>query len=63
MRIKPDLFANGGDRLPDNTPELKVCNDYRIQVLFNIGGNKQESSSDLVKEARKMINSLMAENQ
>jgi cytidyltransferase-like protein len=50
-RIKPDYFANGGDRFPDNTPELKVCLDYNIKPIFNIGGGKVASSSKLVENA------------
>jgi len=50
-RIKPDYFANGGDRFPDNTPELKVCLDLGIKPLFNVGGEKVASSSELVAHA------------
>lgn len=48
-RIKPDFFANGGDRFPDNTPELQVCTELKIKPLFNIGGGKIASSSELVR--------------
>lgn len=48
-KFKPDIFCNGGDRLPDNTPELVLCCDLGIQVKFNVGGGKVESSSDLVR--------------
>lgn len=51
-RIKPDYFANGGDRFPDNTPELKVCLDLGIKPLFNIGGEKTASSSELINAVR-----------
>jgi len=50
-RIRPDYFANGGDRFPDNTPELLVCNELGIKPLFNIGGGKIASSSELVRSA------------
>lgn len=46
-RIKPDAFANGGDRKSDNTPELEVCKRLRIEALFNVGGEKINSSSEL----------------
>lgn len=52
-RIRPKFFANGGDRGPENTPELKLCNDLQIRAVFNIGGEKIQSSSELVKKARK----------
>lgn len=48
-RIKPDYFANGGDRFPDNTPELQVCKELKIKPLFNVGGGKIASSSELVR--------------
>ena len=47
--IKPDIFANGGDRFEDNIPEVKVCNELGIKMVFNVGGEKMESSSELVK--------------
>lgn len=51
-RIKPDYFANGGDRTTSNTPELKLCMELGIKPLFNIGGEKVASSSNLVDFAK-----------
>ena len=51
-RIKPDYFANGGDRHLTNTPEMEVCQELEIQMLWNIGGGKIQSSSDLVSKAK-----------
>lgn len=48
QRIKPDYFANGGDRKTDNTPEMAVCKQNDIELLWNMGGGKIQSSSDLV---------------
>ena len=50
-RIKPDYFANGGDRKTDNTPEMDVCNELGIELLWNVGGGKIQSSSTLVSDA------------
>ena len=50
-RLKPDFFANGGDRYEDNTPEMNVCEAFGIEMLWNIGGGKVQSSSDLVNKA------------
>lgn len=50
-RIRPEFFANGGDRTENNTPELALCVDYGIRPLFGIGGEKVASSSELVKAA------------
>jgi cytidyltransferase-like protein len=47
-RIRPDCFANGGDRTDINTPELVLCDELGIQALFGIGGDKRHSSSEIV---------------
>jgi D-beta-D-heptose 7-phosphate kinase/D-beta-D-heptose 1-phosphate adenosyltransferase len=55
-KIKPHIFANGGDRFADNIPEFKLCNDLGIKMVFNVGkGGKVRSSSDLLKEYSKHI--------
>jgi D-beta-D-heptose 7-phosphate kinase/D-beta-D-heptose 1-phosphate adenosyltransferase len=52
-RLKPAYFANGGDRKKTNTPEVDVCNELGIELLWGVGGNsKSASSSDLVNRAR-----------
>lgn len=51
-RIKPDYFANGGDRTEENTPELELCKELDIRPLFNIGGDKVASSSDIIAMAK-----------
>jgi cytidyltransferase-like protein len=51
-RFKPDYFANGGDRYEENTPEMDVCEKLGIQMLWNIGGGKIQSSSELVTKAQ-----------
>ena len=50
-KFKPDIFCNGGDRLPLNTPEVKLCKDMGIEMIWNVGGEKVESSSELVERA------------
>lgn len=49
--VRPDVFANGGDRKVENTPEVKLCAELGIEMAFNIGGGKIELSSELVKKA------------
>jgi cytidyltransferase-like protein len=44
---KPDYFANGGDRTMDNTPEMRVCEELGIKMLWGVGGGKIQSSSEL----------------
>ena len=50
--LRPDYFANGGDRTAENTPELKLCCDLGIKTIFNVGGEKVASSSELVNALR-----------
>ena len=51
-RIRPDYFANGGDRILSNTPEMDLCVELGIQMMWNVGGGKEQSSSDLVNSVR-----------
>ena len=30
LRLKPDYFANGGDRKLNNTPEMEICDELNI---------------------------------
>ena len=41
-------FANGGDRKKGNVPELDVCKDLNVVMLWGIGGCKIQSSSWLI---------------
>ena len=50
-RVKPTYFANGGDRKTNNTPEMKLCKELGIGLLWNVGGGKIQSSSTLVNDA------------
>ena len=50
--LRPDFFANGGDRTAQNTPELKLCCDLGIKTIFNVGGDKVASSSELANALR-----------
>lgn len=52
--IKPHIFANGGDRKPDGdpVPEVDVCDELGIEMVYNIGtGGKVQSSSWLIAKA------------
>ncbi len=44
------IFANGGDRIIKNTPEIKLCKKLGIETAFNVGGGKTQSSSKLLKQ-------------
>jgi D-beta-D-heptose 7-phosphate kinase/D-beta-D-heptose 1-phosphate adenosyltransferase len=49
----PDYFANGGDRKQKNTPEMTVCEELGIEMLWSMGGGKIQSSSWLVESSKK----------
>jgi cytidyltransferase-like protein len=50
--VRPHVFANGGDRRNmDEIPEAVVCRELGIEMVFNVGGGKVQSSSDLVQRA------------
>jgi D-beta-D-heptose 7-phosphate kinase/D-beta-D-heptose 1-phosphate adenosyltransferase len=49
--IKPHIFVNGGDRKQDNIPEVALCNELGIDMVFNVGfGGKIQSSSWLLEK-------------
>lgn len=50
-RLRPDYFANGGDRKNDNTPEVQLCQALGIALVWEIGGGKTNSSSDIARRA------------
>ena len=50
--IRPNMFANGGDRKGDNVPEVALCDELGIQMLWNVGGEKAQSSSWLVEKSK-----------
>lgn len=52
-RYRPDCFGKGGDRNYQNTPEVGICKLFGIKLLFGLGGNKTQSSSKLVEDAKK----------
>lgn len=60
-KLKPDIFANGGDRTPADAkkaasslnPEANLCEALGIKMIFNVGkGGKLRSSSELVTRFR-----------
>lgn len=52
-RHKPDVFANGGDRKENNTPEMDLCDHIGIEMMWCVGGSeKPQSSSWLVDKLK-----------
>lgn len=54
-KIRPHIFANGGDRRRSNIPEVPVCEEIGCEMVFNIGpGGKVQSSSWLLANYLKL---------
>jgi len=56
LKLRPDIFANGGDRKPDGdpVPEVALCEKLGIKLVYNVGkGGKIRSSSELLKKYSK----------
>ena len=52
-KVRPEIFANGGDRKRGNVPEIDVCKKLGISPLFNVGkGGKVQSSSLLTQQSQ-----------
>ena len=43
--IRPNIFANGGDRSSDEVPETSVCKKYKIEMVDGLGEKIRSSSS------------------
>ena len=52
-KIKPNIFAKGGDRNAENIPETPVCLRLGIKIVDRGMGKKIRSSSTLIAEAAK----------
>ena len=48
------FFCNGGDRKEGGVPEDILTEELGINMLYNIGGDKVQSSSELIKNAAKV---------
>ncbi|MEM2291980.1 MAG: adenylyltransferase/cytidyltransferase family protein [Nitrososphaerota archaeon] len=59
-KVKPHIFAKGGDRTPENMPtsEVELCKRLGIKIVYGVGGGKVQSSSWLVKNFEKVSNAL-----
>ena len=57
-RLKPDIFANGGDRNLNNIPEAAICDSFNCKMVFGVGrGGKIQSSSWLLTNYVKNLSS------
>ena len=54
LQIKPDILAKGGDRVTGSMPEieLETCKTLGCKIIYNVGGSKVQSSSQLIKRLK-----------
>ena len=50
-QLKPDFFGNGGKRNVENTPEVQVCRDLRIGMLWVLGQSEQAEHEEMLRTA------------
>jgi glycerol-3-phosphate cytidylyltransferase-like family protein len=52
-KLCPDMFGNGGYRTPENTPEIKLCRELGIELVWQIGS--VEDTKNIEKLYKKVI--------
>ena len=52
--VNPDIFAKGGDRAEGSMPEIELnaCKEVGCRIVYNVGGEKVQSSSWLLKRLK-----------
>ena len=60
--LKPNIFAKGGDRYSYEIPEAEVCRKYGIKIIDGMG-EKVQSSSELIKNAKENQSKLEIKKQ
>jgi len=53
-KIRPNIFAKGGDRLASEIPEAEICRKLGIKIIDGLG-DKVQSSSTLIANSKKSI--------
>ena len=54
------IFANGGDRERNNVPEIDTWgSNPQVEFVFCVGGNKTNSSSDILNNYVQNINDML----
>tara|TARA_Y100000034_G_C6862233_1_gene392557 strand:+ start:264 stop:710 length:447 start_codon:yes stop_codon:yes gene_type:complete len=52
--LKPDFFGNGGERVPSNTPEVAVCKELGIGMLWFLGDEIDATCDEHLRYAIRM---------
>jgi len=59
--LKPNIFAKGGDKTIENIPEVRVCEELNIKMVFGVGGSDKPQSSSWMVE--KFIRTIKENNE
>lgn len=52
LELRPKVFTKGGDRIDQSTiPEWSACKQVGCELITGVGGEKIQSSSELVEKA------------
>lgn len=46
-------FGNGGDRTSTNVPEVEICKELGVDLVWGVGGDRVESSSGVIESAQR----------
>ena len=49
LQIRPDIWANGGDKGITNKDEVAACKEIGCKMVGGVGGGKVQSSSWLIE--------------
>lgn len=50
LKVKPDIWANGGDKGITNKDEVAACKEIGCKMVSDVGGGKVQSSSWLIEK-------------
>jgi len=51
-KLKPAIFAKGGDRIVSNIPEVEVCKKHNIKIIDGLGKKIRNSKDYYMKEKK-----------
>jgi cytidyltransferase-like protein len=61
-QLKPDFFGNGGERTITNTPEVEVCKQHHIGMLWFLGREHKDNHKEILKQATMEANRSVETN-
>jgi cytidyltransferase-like protein len=58
-KVKPDIFAKGGDRTPENIPqnEVEACKEIGCEIIYGVG-EQYSSSQKIIRETYEKLSDI-----